>query len=200
VYGSFADPWTLADRLKWLQSQSPFATQPYEQLAKVLHDNGHDSDARTVLIAMETEMRSKEVLQQYTIPWWGCILGPWTWLWSGILHYTIGYGYNTWYAIVGSAFLLLFGSFYFSYASHYHDPRWIISTEHSEETYKPFSGFVYALETLLPFVDLYQAKHWVPNAQSQGGRILRRYLWVHTLLGWYFATMILAGLSGIVQK
>jgi hypothetical protein len=66
--------------------------------------------------------------------------------------------------------------------------------------YKPFSGIVYSLETLLPFVDLYQAKHWVPNAESGGGRVLRGYLWFHTLLGWFFASMIVAGLSGVVQK
>jgi DNA-binding beta-propeller fold protein YncE len=199
VYGDFVGPWTVHDRVKWLEGQSPFATQPYEQLAKVLHDNGHDSDSRQVLIAMERDMWLREAKQQDTPPW-GWIRGPLTSMWSAILHWTIGYGYNTWYAVLFSAILLLFGSSYFSYANRYHESRWIISTEHSEETYKPFSGFVYALETLLPFVDLYQAKHWVPNARSRGGRILRRYLWVHTLLGWYFASMILAGLSGIVQK
>jgi hypothetical protein len=146
---------------------------------------------------MESEMRSQEAKQQAWPQRW------WTSLWSWILRATIGYGYNTWNAIVFSTILLLFGSSYFTYANSRNNPRWIISTEDSEEkseTYKPFSGIIYSLETLLPFVELYQAKHWVPNAQSPGGRILRRYLWVHTLLGWFFASMILAALSGVVQK
>jgi hypothetical protein len=48
-----------APRLDWLARQSPsrwgedFWPQPYEHLAKVLREMGHDDDARTVLIAKE---------------------------------------------------------------------------------------------------------------------------------------------------
>jgi hypothetical protein len=60
LYGALLGP--AADsglRLDWLSRQSPsrwgedFWPQPYEQLAKVLREMGHDDDARTVLIEKE---------------------------------------------------------------------------------------------------------------------------------------------------
>jgi hypothetical protein len=233
VYGGFERLGNVTDRLAWVGGQRPFATQPYEQLAKILQNIGDNSDARTVLIAMEREMRSQDAEAESKIPRWGWIRGRWTRLWSWILRWTIGYGYNTWNAIIFSAVLLALGTALFSWGYNH---GWIIPTgelktipaedpttktagrlsrifdrfgspEDSEKQpakdfypYKPFSGIIYSLETLLPFVDLYQAKHWVPNAESGGGRALRWYLWLHTLLGWFFASMIVAGLSGVVQK
>jgi hypothetical protein len=192
IYGGFKQNAAVKERLRWLTLQpTPLPPQPYEQLANVLRANSDDSGARTVLITMERKMRSQEAYQH------GEPLRSWTLLWSWILWATIGYGYSTWRAVVFSAILVLFGAFYFTYGN---GQAWIISTEEHPESYTPFSGIIYSLETLLPFVDLYQAKHWVPNAQTRGGRTLRRYLWVHTLLGWFFASMILAGLSGVVQK
>jgi hypothetical protein len=174
------------DRLDWVnrQPKDRFRPQPYEQLAKVLREDGDDSGARHVLIAMESDKRSQ-------------VDNPLYRLWSWILWATIGYGYDTWRAVLFSVILVLVGTLLFTYGGR---RAWIVSTEDRPESYKPFNGFIYSLETLLPFVDLYQAKHWLPNAQSRAGRNLRRYLWVHTLLGWFFASMIIAGLSGVVQK
>ncbi len=70
------------------------------------------------------------------------------------------------------------------------------------ENYPAFNSFVYSLETFLPLVELYQAKYWTP-ARLTGGRrsprLLRIYLWIHILLGWFFALMLAAGLSGLVR-
>ncbi len=49
------------DRLAWLQkgavSRREFYPQPYEQLAKLLRDTGHRSDARAIMVAKEKEQR-----------------------------------------------------------------------------------------------------------------------------------------------
>jgi len=49
------------DRLAWLQkgavSRREFYPQPYEQLAKLLRDTGHRSDARAIMVAKEQEQR-----------------------------------------------------------------------------------------------------------------------------------------------
>ena len=51
----------VADRLAWLKkgavSRREFYPQPYEQLAKLLRDTGHRSDARAIMIAKEKEQR-----------------------------------------------------------------------------------------------------------------------------------------------
>jgi len=51
----------VPDRLAWLKmgavSQREFYPQPYEQLAKLLRDTGHLSDARTIRVAKEQEQR-----------------------------------------------------------------------------------------------------------------------------------------------
>jgi hypothetical protein len=60
LYGAFLNSPAGADlRLKWLARQTPerwdedFWPQPYEHLAKVLRDMGHEEDARTVLMEKE---------------------------------------------------------------------------------------------------------------------------------------------------
>jgi len=51
----------VPDRLAWLEkgaiSQREFYPQPYEQLAKLLRDTGHRSDARAIMMAKEREQR-----------------------------------------------------------------------------------------------------------------------------------------------
>jgi hypothetical protein len=47
-------------RLVWLarQPSTPFRPQPYQQLAKVLRESGHETDAKRVLIAKERARRN----------------------------------------------------------------------------------------------------------------------------------------------
>ncbi|MGJ8622731.1 MAG: hypothetical protein ACSHW1_08125 [Yoonia sp.] len=51
----------VSDRLAWLkrgaESKREFYPQPYEQLAKLLRDTGHRSDARAIMVAKEREQR-----------------------------------------------------------------------------------------------------------------------------------------------
>ncbi|HZP44633.1 MAG TPA: hypothetical protein VFB15_03195 [Candidatus Binataceae bacterium] len=188
VYDGFGpDSTTTAyDRLKWLslQPHDRFRAQPYEKLAEVLRESGDDSGARRVMIAMERDRRSG-------------VSNPLRRLWNWLLWLFIGYGYDIWRAVWASAFLIVIGSALFTWGGR---RGWIKPTAEHPDHYKPFNGFIYSLETLLPFVDLYQAKHWLPDAQSRAGRNIRRYLWIHTLLGWFLTTMIIAGVSGVVQK
>jgi hypothetical protein len=50
---------------------------------------------------------------------------------------------------------------------------------------------------------LFQAKNWLPNPQRKpqwASRMLRGYLWIHIIAGWFFTTALLAGLSGLFHK
>jgi len=174
------------ERLTWLRRQSTerFRPQPYEQLAKILRENGDDDGARQILIEMEAEKRSHTGNPLRRFKNW-------------VVWATIGYGYAPERAGGFAVILLAVGTLLFTYGRR---REWIVSTEENSDKYKPFNGFIYSLETLLPLVDLYQAKYWVPNTQTRAGRNLRLYLWWHTLWGWFLALMITAALSGVVQK
>ena len=188
VYNHFARSTKDAQkRIEWVQHQgnTNFATQPYEQLAKVLREEGDEAGARTVLIKMNVDQ------------FWEGKLGFWQCCKSAILWAMIGYGYAPWRALWWIGGLLVLGFLRFRRGIR---QGWIISTEEHPERYKPFSPLIYSLETLLPLVDLYQSKHWIPDANTPGGRNLRRYLWFHTLAGWFFASMLIAGVTGLVQK
>jgi hypothetical protein len=191
VYNHFygGSPQDAQSRLRWLERQPPgiFTPQPYEQLAKVLREDGDDAGARTVLIAMETARR------QYGN------LSRWERCWSWILYETIRYGYDTWQALWFIGGFVIFGTVLFFFGRRREaitqiDKEW---TEH----FRPFNPLVYSLETFLPLVDLQQAKHWAPKSEgSTFGRCLRWYLWLHILMGWFFTSMLIAGITGLVQK
>jgi len=62
------------------------------------------------------------------------------------------------------------------------------------------------------------AKHWMPDPNATPtvligpfsdtpmqtplwlGRVLRWYLWLHILLGWFFSSMFIAGITGLVRR
>ncbi len=72
-------------RARW-HARHYFATQPYEQLAKVYQQAGQDEEARKVAIAQRRDLRRYGKLNRYRR------LGNW------LLDNTIRYGYGTWRA------------------------------------------------------------------------------------------------------
>jgi hypothetical protein len=189
VYSRFDanSPQDASSRLRWLarQASGTVTPQPYEQLAKVLRENGDDAGAKTVLIAMENA--------QYRS------LSGWKRCWSWILWLTIRYGYDTWQAVWFIGGFVIFGTFLFFFGRRFGA---VTQTEkEGAEHFCPFNPLVYSLETFLPLVDLQQSKHWAPKSEgSTFGRCLRWYLWLHILMGWFFTSILIAGITGLVQK
>jgi hypothetical protein len=154
------------------------------------------------------------------LPWWSR-----AWAWA--LRLTIGYGYKPFRAGWWVAAFLVVGFFLFSWGQ---DAGVLTQIpEQDAAVYQPFNGFVYSLETFLPLVDLHFAKHWLPAAQlspqhsvdllkhlrrwpfrwlppwdhafgANFGEHLRWYFWFHILAGWFFTTMFVAGVTGLVRK
>ena len=188
-----ASPKGATERLRWLELQrrdktwSGFSTQPYEQLAKVLGEAGDSDGQKKVLIAMEDARR------QYGDPGWPA------WFWSWILKLTIGYGYAPFRAVLWIAGFVIVGAFVFFFGRR---ARAITEAKKDDPGHhKPFNSFVYSLEAFLPLVELHQAKHWMPDSErSRLGRFLRVYLWIHIMAGWFFTSMLIAGISGLVHK
>jgi hypothetical protein len=190
VYGEIAPtaPTDADSRIKWLglQGTEVFRSQPYEQLAKVLRANGDDAGAKKVFIAKENSVSRL------------ASLGIFQRAWNCVLFLTIGYGYYPWRAVwfiggfVGLGAVLFRGG--------YKKGLMIPAEEGAIAQWLPFNSIVFSLETFLPLVELRQARHWTPAAQKGlSGRMLRVYLWVHIMLGWFFASMLVAGITGLVR-
>lgn len=101
-YGAFiGGPVDAASRLDWLARQVPtlweedFWPQPYEQLASVLLDMGHDEDARAVLIAKEKLQRRARRRRARNWPLQAALL-----LNDSILAVTVRYGRQPLYAFL----------------------------------------------------------------------------------------------------
>lgn len=213
-YGEIHDdaPFDPASRIEWLRRQHTqrFRTQPYEQLAETFRKGGLANAARDVLIAKESDRatRSEQVS-----------LGGW--FWYRVFGPTIGYGYAPGRAFVWMIGVVLMGATFFQvgYWFQWMTPTKVVEFVSSSEEARPhvsaeypkFNAIVYSLDVFTPFTYLSQANYWVPNPNRGPslpllfwnptvGSLLRTYLWLHVVAGWTLTSLLVAGLSGLVQQ
>ncbi|MFJ3583918.1 oxidoreductase [Streptomyces sp. NPDC090127] len=167
-YGHFP----LARRLEWVAAATPeYAPEPYERLATVLRTSGEDADARVVLLAKQRRRRE-------TLP----VAGK---LWGYLQDWTVAYGYRPGRAALWMAVLWAAGAFAFSR----HDPPPL-----KPEESPSWNATLYALDLLLPVINLGQEGYW---------RLEGLWQWAATaliLLGWVLATTVAAGASRLLRR
>jgi hypothetical protein len=171
------DPISAGQRLGWLaRNPRGYSPQPYEQLAAVYRRAGRDQDARTVAIAKQRARRRT--------------FGRAGRLWSLLLDSLVGYGYRTWQAGVWLALFWLAGWAVFDRAHAQHE----LIVAKPGETHPSFHGAVYALDTLLPVVDLRQQEVWIPRDGAQW------WAWTSILVGWILTTAVVTVLTGLLNR
>ena len=198
VYGRIAEgPDDPRTRERWLKLQPDYAQQPYEQLAKVLEQAGDYAGGRRVKIEMEDQSLDDGPIND--LKWYWRMPAK---LWSLTLKLTIGYGYAPWRALFWAIGIVLLGTYLFGKGMEYG----VIAPAHeTSESHFPFSAFWYSLDAFLPVVNLRQHDHWVPTAHQvtvwgiRYDEFLRRYLWIHILLGWTITTLFVAGVTGVLK-
>lgn len=167
------------ERLNWIKRQGDekFLPQPYEQLAKVLKEMGHESDARNILIE-----KKKDRVRRFFIA------DP-----RRIVHYlsglTIGYGYRSWQALVWLVVFLAIG--YFVFNPDWSNVKYIILHEDKPLEFYPF---LYSFDCLVPIVDINQSQYRIPT----GWQYIYRCF--HIVVGWVFTTLYVVGFTGLVRK
>jgi hypothetical protein len=207
-------------RLQWIRSQYPpqlpepwepasapgsqaerrtsaFATQPYQQLMRALQGVGRDTGARAAAIALRRDRR------KYGRLTWYRKIGDW------ILDRFIGYGYQTWRVVAGLALLFATVLSFMLIAVHnnafeaaqnatllHPGP----SATKCENGYPCFSALGYTIDTVIPLIDVHQVDYWAPNANTSWGEACMYVSYTGTALGWLFATLALAGATGIVRR
>ncbi|MEV4512558.1 pentapeptide repeat-containing protein [Dactylosporangium sp. NPDC049525] len=154
------------ERLTWLQrTADPYHPQPYEELANHYRRIGHDDEARTTAVARHQRRRNG--------------LPPIRRFWGYIEDATIGYGYRAnralgWLTALTAAVTVVFAA----------NPP-----QPAQPSGPPFQPVVYALDLILPVLDLRQERAFVPVGATQW------VAWASTLTGWLLATTAIAGLT-----
>lgn len=176
-----------------------FAPQPYEQLAYVYQQAGRDTEARTVAIARRRDLRQYGKLTWYR--------KPVDWL----LEKTIQYGYQTGRAVVLLALLYLVVAAFFCFAKYQHNAVIPVQTTTGHPTatsctvqhpqYPCFNPFGYAINTVIPLINVHQADFWGPNEENVPWGLAGVYVtYVGTAFGWIFVTLAVAGATGLVSN
>jgi hypothetical protein len=162
----------VARRLEWLRRQTPYAPQPYEQLASYYRRLGHDDEARRVLLVRERRRRA--------------VLGPAGRAWGGLLDATVGYGYRPWLAGLWLVLLTLLGSVAF----RSHTP---VPDKAGEGP--PFHPTAYALDLLIPVGGLGQRGNW-----HWAEPWLQNLSYALIAIGWLLTTAVVAGVTRTLNR
>jgi hypothetical protein len=204
-YNAFASedkPKDAEKKLKFLTEKflalEPFKPQPYEQLAKVFKDMGHEAHAKEILIAKQRALRHQGGLTKRA------------YVWNKFMGVTVGHGWKPSWA-VGWGLLVIFLStllFYWADNSKVMQPskeRVYLSADFKEsgkppEIYPKFNPLAYSFDTFIPFVSLHQESYWLPDVSKPSGWWVRSWLWFHIALGWFLSTLAALGFSGIIKK
>ena len=158
---------------------------------------GLDTEARDVAIARRADLRTYGNLNRYRR------FGNW------FLDWSIGYGYKTWRAALKlAAVFVVFAALSFL-AQHHHLMVPVGDTEglhpvpsatKCTSSYPCFYAVGYALDTVIPIINVHQAENWGPYGQVPWGRAWVAGTWIATGLGWALATLLVAGYTGLVRQ
>jgi hypothetical protein len=180
------------------KGRASFTAQPYQQLETVYRQAGQDREARRVAIARRRDLRR---------------FGDLTWYrraGNRFLDITILYGYQTWRVVAVLAALYTAVLLLFWYAQHQAGlivPAQDITSLRSMPTaagcvsgYPCFSPIGYALDTVIPIINVHQADYWRPNPGAPDGWFYEYVNWASIVLGWALATLTVAGYTGLVRS
>jgi hypothetical protein len=175
-----------------------FAAQPYEQLATVYRQSGQETEARQVAIARRNDLRRYGGLTHPRL------LSNW------LLDKTIRHGYQPLRAVgllaaVYVAVLLVF------WGAQHHDSVIVPAKDtknitpaptglHCVPAYPCFYPAGYAVDVVVPIINLRQAENWRPNGHAAWGWAYIAVSWIATGLGWAFTTLAVAGYTGLIRK
>lgn len=169
-----ADPdVSVQTRLAWLHRVLPeYDPDPYEQLAAMYASAGREERSRKVLLASQRRRHAAMKLPGRTIGW--------------VQEITVGYGYRPLLALLWFLGAWALGAYWFT--EHY-TPQRI-----DPENQPIFNGTLFALDTLLPIVNVGQDGHWRTGGASQ---------WIAavlTLVGWVLASTAAAGAARVLRR
>jgi hypothetical protein len=167
-------------------------------LAQVYRQAGQETEARQVAIARRSDLRRYGSLTRTHK------LGNW------LLDKTIRHGYQPLRAVgllvaIYAVVLLVF------WGAQHHDSVIVPAKDtktmtpaptalHCSPAYPCFYPAGYAIDVVVPIVNLGQAEHWRPDGHAAWGSAYLGVEWVATGFGWAFTTLAVAGYTGLVRR
>jgi hypothetical protein len=164
---------------------------------RVYRRAGQDSQARKVAIARRADLRSYGNLNPYRRA------GNW------LLDKTIKYGYQSWRAGVGLAGVFVIFAWLSFLAQQHHlmvpvgdteGLHFVPSATKCTSSYPCFYSVGYAVDTVIPIINVHEADNWGPDGSAPWGRAFVAGTWIATGLGWALVTLLVAGYTGLVRQ
>ncbi|MEV3978190.1 hypothetical protein [Nonomuraea sp. NPDC049758] len=172
---------SISERLAWLKRATPtYAAQPYEKLAACLDLAGQQGDARAVRLAsVRRAHRSKNLMIH---------------MWGNLQDAVIGYGYAPIRALVIFAVLLVGAGLWFSLGvTPCPSTGWGLCPVKADE-HPTWDPWLYALDLLIPLVDLGHEKSWDPLGLS------KLVAMILIMSGWVLTTTVIAAASRTLRR
>jgi hypothetical protein len=182
-----------ASRRRWLtllREHTPgYAAQPYQHLAAAYRAAGHDSDARTVLIAQRRDQIQRAGLAGAERAW-GRVTGI-----------TLGYGYQPWRALL-LLLATLATAVVLSVTGGHHGgiaQQSTITGSAKTTACTTIDQIGVGLDVGTPLIKTGARDRCQPT-NTPAGQTLTIAGWILQLLAWTFATLFIAGFTSAVRK
>lgn len=183
----------IKGREEWLKNAS-YAPGVYHQLARIYDQRGREG-AREISIAGQRDRRERG-----GISWWAR-------QWNRFLDCTVRYGYSLHrpLLVVLAAGILGIGLFYL--ALYFHVMEAVggatgaaANASSCTPSYPCFFPPAYALEILLPVINLRQVSFWLPSASTGFGKFLFAWVWLAIAFGWVVSVALAAGIGHLFSR
>jgi hypothetical protein len=190
---------TVQQRIDWLRRMPAYAAQPYRQVAAAYQAAGHEEEARRVLVAQQQHLGDSGVLT------------GWARRRHRLVGVTLGYGYQSWRAVAGllvtiavAAALLVSAGSATVRADAAAGGRGAagagsVANVTATGDCPVVDRIGLAIDTTVPLVDTGAAARCTIVTSGAGQTVLVLG-WVLRLLGWAFATLVVAGYTGLVRR
>jgi hypothetical protein len=180
------DTQPVEQRVAWLRRMPSYAAQPYRQLAAAYQAAGHEDDGRRILIAQQQHLLDAG------------LLGGWSRLRQRLLGVTLGYGYESWRAIVGLVATLLAAVLLLVSAGG--ATARVSAAAGPPQPCAVAERLNLAVDETVPLVDTGVRDRCDLLTTTGQGQAVALATLVLRLLGWAFATLVLASYTGLVRR
>jgi hypothetical protein len=181
------DTTPVEQRVAWLRRMPTYAAQPYRHLAAAYQAAGHEDDGRRILIAQQQHLLDSG------------LLGGWGRLRHRLLGATLGYGYESWRAVVGLVATLLAAILLLVSVSGA-TARVSAAAAGRVQPCAVVERLNLAVDETLPLIDTGVRNRCDLRTTTREGQAVALTTLVLRLLGWAFASLVLAGYSGLVRR
>lgn len=155
-----------------------------------------------VMLAIVLEQERKWSIENVAL----LMIAGWSWLISTMFWAFAGYGYRPERCIVWSTFMIAIGGWIFSglfdSGNIIHVAQNSVSGPSGHEASFPtFHPTAYAADVFIPLIDLRQASNWILiERQGESIQPFLVFYWVYIFMGWVFAAIFGASVTGLVRK